>query len=353
MDSPTRFASADLLEFAERVLQAAGLEETMSHATARTLVEGDLLGHDTHGLALLAPYVQELAEGRMTRSGAPVIVSRSPSVSVWDGMRLPGPWLVQHAVGELAPIAREQGSASLVIRRSHHIACLATYLVRAARDGLFIVLASSDPAVHSVAPYGGTRGVFTPNPIAAGIPTSGEPILVDISASITTNGMSARLHRAGEKFAENCLLDNLGQPSADPAVLHQDPPGTILPLGGLTAGHKGFGLALLVEALTGGLAGHGRADEAEGWGATVFIALFDPTAFGGLARFQGQMDHIVAACHDNPPRPGVERVRMPGERGLALWREQEKNGVGLRESIVAALRALETRYAVRLPAPLP
>jgi L-lactate dehydrogenase len=286
----------------------------------------------------------------MSRAGAPTVVTQTATAGLWDGRRLPGPWLVQAGLADLTPRARASGSATLVIRRSHHIACLATYLVRAAREGLLVLLASSDPAVHSVAPFGGTRGVFTPNPIAAGIPTSGDPVLIDISASVTTNGMSARLYRSQQQFGEEWLLDAAGAPSTDPAVLYTDPPGTILPLGGLAAGHKGFALALLIEALTGGLAGHGRADAPEGWGATVFLALFDPKAFGGTSAFTRQMDALVTACHDNPPRPGVERVRMPGEQGLARWREQEAHGVMLADSILASLQELATRYARPLPA---
>ncbi|MFX6040403.1 Ldh family oxidoreductase, partial [Acinetobacter baumannii] len=87
--------------------------------------------------------------------------------------------------------------------------------------------------------------------------------------------------------------DGAGHPSRDPAVLSATPPGTILPLGGLSAGHKGFGLAVLIEALTGGLSGFGRADPAAGWGATVFMSLYDPSAFGGEQDFKRQMDHIA------------------------------------------------------------
>jgi L-lactate dehydrogenase len=140
----------------------------------------------------------------------------------------------------LIPKARDYGTASLTIHHSHHIACLAAYLLRATQEGFMMILASSDPAVQSVAPFGGTQAVFTPNPIAAGIPTSGTPFLVDISASITTNGMSNRLHKAGKQFEEEWLIDGQGHPSRDPAVLATDPPGTILPLGGLVGRAQGL-----------------------------------------------------------------------------------------------------------------
>jgi LDH2 family malate/lactate/ureidoglycolate dehydrogenase len=347
-----RYATQALIHFAEELLQAAGMARVPAEAVARTLVEGDLLGHDTHGLALLAPYIKELESGSMTREGVPDVLSDRGASLLWDGRRLPGPWLVLSGIEALIPRAREYGSATLVIRRSHHIACLATYLLRATEAGFMLVLACSDPAVQSVAPHGGTRAVFTPNPIAVGIPTSTSPFLVDISSSITTNGMSARLHKAGGQFDEACMLDAAGNPSSDPGVLVTNPPGTILPLGGMTSGHKGFGLGLLIEALTGGLAGHGRADPPDGWGATVFMSLYDPAAFGGTEDFLRQTDWIGGACRENPPRPGFANVRMPGDRGLARKAEQTRDGLALYATIPSLLQACGQRYGLDFPSPL-
>jgi LDH2 family malate/lactate/ureidoglycolate dehydrogenase len=341
-----------LTGFALELLQAAGLDLPLADAVAQTLVAGDLLGHDTHGLALLAPYVGEIEGGRMTRSGTPDVLSDRGASLLWDGRRLPGPWLVLSGIDALAARAREYGSATLVIRNSHHIACLASYLLRATEAGFVLLLASSDPAVQSVAPHGGTRAVFTPNPIAAGIPSSSTPFLIDISSSITTNGMSARLHKAGRQFDEACMLDADGNPSRDPGVLSMTPPGTIMPLGGLSAGHKGYGLALMVEALTGGLAGHGRADHVSGWGATVFMSLYDPAAFGGQTDFLRQTDWLADTCRNNPPRSGVDAVRMPGDRGLLRKQEQLRDGIALHPTIAPALSACAQRYGLHFPASL-
>jgi len=248
--------------------------------------------------------------------------------------------------------ARTYGTATVVIRRSHHIACLAAYLMRATERGFMLLIASSDPNSASVAPFGGKRAVFTPNPLALGFPTTGDPVLIDISASITTNGMVARRHSAGSAFEHPWLLDAKGQPSAEPAVMFADPPGTILPLGGLDAGHKGYGLALLVEAMTGGLAGFGRADEKEGWGATVFVQAIDPAAFGGLEDFVRQTENIAQQCRDNPPRDPGAPVRLPGQRALARRHEQLATGVELHPSILPLLQPWASRLAVDRPAPI-
>jgi LDH2 family malate/lactate/ureidoglycolate dehydrogenase len=252
----------------------------------------------------------------------------------------------------MIPAARELGAASMVIRRSHHIACLAVYLMRVAQEGLLGQVACSDPNTASVAPFGGTRAVMTPNPIAIGFPTSDGPVLIDISASITTNGMCNRKAAAGEKFDEPWLMDAQGQTTNDPAVLAQDPPGTILPIGGLSYGHKGYGLGLTVEALTAALAGHGRADPREGWGATVHITLHDPDAFGGKDAFLRQTDWLADACKNNPPRPGGPAVRLPGQGGMLRRQQQMQAGVALHPGIAPMLAPFCEKYKLPFPAAL-
>lgn len=350
--TPPRHDADALIDYAEALLAAAGVEAAPARATAEVLVEADLLGHDTHGLALLAGYLGELERGTMTRAGEPRTLAERASVATWDGERLPGPWLVRQAIAWARPRAQMHGSATVVIRRSHHIACLAAYLEPVARSGLLMLLMSSDPAVASVAPFGGTQAVFTPNPVAVGIPTSGDPVMIDISASVTTNGMTHRLKQAGQRGEHTWWLDPLGQPTDDPGVLSAQPPGTILPLGGLDAGHKGYGLALAIEALTGGLAGYGRADLPEGWGATVYLQLYDPEAFGGLGAFTWQTDWIARACRASAPRQPDAPVRLPGERGLARKREQRQRGVALHPGILAALDPWGRKLSIPAPVPL-
>jgi L-lactate dehydrogenase len=164
--------------------------------------------------------------------------------------------------------------------------------------------------------------------------------------------MSNRLRAAGRRGEHDWWLDAQGRSTDDPAVLFADPPGTILPLGGLDAGHKGYGLALAIEALTGGLSGHGRADPSEGWGATVCVRVTDPQAFGGLAGFDRQTDWIARACREQPPADPARPVRLPGERGLARKRAQQHDGVALHPSILPALRPWADKLGVPAPAPL-
>ena len=348
-----RYPSQALREFARELLSAAQLNHEMATVVADVLLEGDLLGHDTHGLALLAPYLRELDAGTMTRTGRHQVVEERVASALWDGRRLPGPWLTQLAIDDAIERAQRCGTGTVVIRRSHHIACLAAYLSRATERGFVLLLSCSDPNAASVAPHGGTQAVFTPDPIAFGFPTASDPVLIDLSASLTTNGMTARLHKSGQRLAHPWLLTADGEATDDPTILFSEPRGTILPAGGLEAGHKGYALALIVEILTGGLAGHGRAEPKEGWGATVFVQAIDPAAFGGRDAFARQSEWIAKACRDNPPRAGVRAVRMPGERGLARRRDQLANGVELHADILPTLQEWSTRLSIPMPAPMP
>lgn len=347
-----RFSQEELMDFCLSCLSALDVAPDMQRDVAEVLIEGDLLGHDTHGLALLPMFLDQFEKGVMSRSGSFKIISQRKATAVWDGERLPGPWLVRRAVELALEMAKDCGTGTVVLRRSQHIGCLAAYLEPVTRTGHVMLLASSDPSAASVAAHGGREALFTPNPLAFGFPTEGDPVLADISASLVTNGMARRLASKGEKLVQPWLLDAEGEPTDDPAVLFARPSGAILPLGGIEAGHKGFALTLLVEMLTGGLAGSGRADPSEGPGATVYLHILDPVALGGEAELRRQMQWITDACHRSETRPGVPRVRMPGEQGLRRRRMQVVEGVGLRPEITRALEPWANKLNLSMPAPV-
>lgn len=351
-EQPRAYRAQDLITFASRLFEAAGLNQDKAVTVAKVLVEGDLMGHTTHGLALAPPYLRDAMSGSMTTEGEPAVISDHGGALCWDGQRLPGPWLVARAIEAAIERVPEHGIAAVAIRRSHHIGCLAAYLERATSRGCMILLTCSDPSEGSVAPFGGLRALFTPDPIAIGVPTEGDPILIDISASITTNGMTARLHKAGERFPDKWALDARGEATDDPGVLFATPPGTLLPMGGQGYGHKGYGLALTIEALSQGLSGYGRADGPTGWGASVYVQVMDPAAFGGADDFRRQTSWIANACRSNPPAPGVGAVRVPGDGAHARKGGALKDGVRLHSGIMEALAPTAERFDIEAPPPI-
>ncbi|MEI7969258.1 MAG: Ldh family oxidoreductase [Betaproteobacteria bacterium] len=342
-------SAAELVSFATALLDAVGMDAPKSRTVAEVLVEADLMGHDTHGLNLLGPYLADVRKGQMRVTGEPGVISDFPAAVTWDGDRLPGPWLVCEAIELALPRARELGTCTVAIRRSHHIACLAAYLKRVTDRGMVILLMTSAPENQSVAPHGGRTPVITPDPIAAGWPTQGDPVLIDVSTSITTNGMVGRLARQGGRLPGPWLIDAAGVATDDPTVVSADPKGALLPVGGVEYGHKGYALGLLVEALTQGLSGHGRADPIEGWTGEVFLQILDPALFAGSSAFGRQTQWVADACHAATPMPGVARVRLPGEAGLARRARALAEGVQLHPGIMGQLEPWARDLGVALP----
>ena len=346
-----RYRADELVLFASALLERGGMARDRARAMADVLVEGDLLGHDTHGLDQLAGYLEQMEAGLLSTSGDPEVIADMGACLTWDGHRLPGHWLVKQAIAEARHRILAHPIVTVVIGRGHHIGCLQAYLKPVTDAGLIILLMCSDPSLAGVAPHGGVAPRITPNPLAAGFPTEGDPILIDISSSTSTNAMNKRLAARGERLAGPWLVDADGHATDDPRVLTADRPGAMLPLGGIELGHKGFSLALIVEALTSGLAGHGRSERPQPWTASIFLQLIDPDAFGGRAAFSREMQYLVEVCHDTPVAPGHARVRLPGEGALACRRRQIRDGVQLHETIVPALTTWAERFGIGLPEP--
>jgi L-lactate dehydrogenase len=165
--------------------------------------------------------------------------------------------------------------------------------------------------------------------------------------------MVARMARAGGRVGGPWLIDRDGKATDDPnVVMTAKPAGAIMPLGGQDLGHKGYALGLLGEALTAGLAGFGRADRTDHWGATVFIQVIDPQAFGGIDPFRREMGHLTQSCRTAAVAPGAPPVRMPGERALALRAQQLRDGVALHPEIWPALSKRAGEFNIDMPKPI-
>jgi L-lactate dehydrogenase len=336
---------AVLARFAAALFEAAGMEPDKAASIGRILVLTDMMGRRTHGLAQCGNYLEEVAKGGMATAGQPEVLRDTGATAVWDGGYRPGLWLVEQALALGFERLRHHGTFTLAMRRSHHIGCLAALAKQATDRGLFVMLASSGPHSRIVAPFGGRQALFSPNPFAVGFPAGDTPVLVDISASITTVSMTRQKAAAGELFEHPWLLDAAGRPTRDPKAMGEGG-GSLMLLGGEEAGHKGFGLALMVEALTQGLAGHGRRDAPGRWGASVYLQLVDPDAFAGREAFVDQMSFLAEACRDNVPINPARPVRLPGEQASRLITQAEREGLDLPGKVARSLRDWAGRLGV-------
>ena len=294
-----------------------GLPHEPAAAVAEGLVEGDLYGHTTHGLALLADYVEEIENGGMEQRrrarGARRRRRRRDLGRAPAARRLDDDARRRRGASRRA---EQLGLGAVAIRRSHHIACLAAFLEEPARAGYLVLVFSLRPERRACrALRRRRRRSMTPNPIAAGIPADPDPILIDVSMSITTAGMCGAPTRDGRQACRSKWLLDARRPAdrrsqgarerrLDPADRRPRPR------------PQGFGLALLVEALTQGLAGYGRADGETDWGAGVLVLAFAPQRFAGADAFLRQTNWLADAARNNRAADPAKPVRLPGQLGL-------------------------------------
>jgi L-lactate dehydrogenase len=323
----------ELLSKLTSAFQSKDLDFEKADSTARILLEGELLGHTTHGLALVKPYLDELASGQMEKSGTYEVINKTDTAETWNGRYLPGIWLTEKAIEKASEIAKNEGIGTVVIQKSHHIACLAAFLEKIARQNLMVIIACSDPRNKTVAPFGGKIPVYSPNPLALGIPTETDPILIDVSMSTTANAVVNRAAKNNEKLGGEWLLQSDGTATNDPQTFFQNPPSSLLPLGGIDLGYKGFALGIMIEAMTSALGGFGRCDSPERWGASVFVQVIDPSKFSGESYFLKEMEFFKNQCLASMPLNTKNPVRMPGEKGLERKKWNLANGIKISDEL--------------------
>jgi L-lactate dehydrogenase len=145
-------------------------------------------------------------------------------------------------------------------------------------------------------------------------------------------------------------MDAQGKATCDPAVLENTKPaGSLLPVGGKEYGHKGYGLSLMVEALTQGLAGHGRLDAPKHWGGNVYIQLMDADFFAGRDAFLAQMNHTSDLCRSNPPIEANRPVRVPGDQATKMLESAKLHGLSFAEKPWSNLYEWAQKLGVRVP----
>jgi len=345
-----RFSIDALQAFAQAMFRSAGMDADKATCVARLLVLTDTMGRRTHGLAMTPLYLADIAKGGMALTGEPEVVKDRGAALVWDGGYLPGLWLMDQAIKLAVERAATHGVVTIAIRRSHHIGCLAALVKQAADKGFVALITNSEPSARRVAPYGGVEPLFTPNPMAIGYPAGEHPVLVDICASITTTSMTRQKHAAGEQFEYPWLLDGAGNPTRDPAVLeHARPRGSLQLLGGQEYGHKGFGLALMIETLSQGLSGHGRADQPARWGGNVFLQVLDPDFFAGRDAFEHQTHYFAQQCRNSQPIRPDQPVRIPGDQAARHIAKAQADGLQYDATTWSGLSACAQQLRVDLP----
>lgn len=351
--TPARYAHGELIEFGAALLRRGGLAAERAEAVARTFVEADAMGFTTHGLKRLPINLDWLASGAMRAEGEPRVLRDRRAVFSWDAGFLPGPWVLGEAVQQAIGRVQDAGVVTATLQRCTHVACLGAYLLPLVERDLVGLIVVSTPDERFISPFGAREAVFSNNPIAFCAPTSGTPLLFDVSMAITAGGRIARAAAEGRRLPEACLKDADGRPTDDPAVMEAAPPGTVMPIGGSGHGHKGYALTLMTEILTQALGGHGRSDAAgDGEANAIYLQVMDPGAFTDWRDYLREADYLLGACRRAAPDDPASPVRVPGEGALLRRREALISGVVLYPGIMAALESRARAAGLAVPAPL-
>jgi hydroxycarboxylate dehydrogenase B len=289
----------------------------------------------------------------LVQPGASVdIVKELPSTALINGNRGLGQVVARRAMELAIRKAEECMISSVGAYNLYHVGRLADYTRMAAEQDLVgIMMVNGGGASPLVAPFGGTAGRLATNPISIAFPTGGTgPFLLDMATSIVAEGRVRVKRNRGEEIPEGWLLDHQGRPTTDPNALYQEPHGAILPLGG-GAGHKGFGLALVVEILSGILARGGYArDGAQRSSNGIFIVVIKISAFLDPREFRAKIDDLLAYVKSALPAPGVEAIMYPGEPEAMEQRRRERDGIPIEEETWRQIRALAQELGIVLPA---
>jgi LDH2 family malate/lactate/ureidoglycolate dehydrogenase len=159
--------------------------------------------------------------------------------------------------------------------------------------------------------------------------------------STTANAVVNRAAKNNEKLGGHWLLKPDGTATNDPQTFFENPASTLLPLGGLDLGYKGFALGIMIEAMTSALGGFGRSDKPERWGASVFVQVIDPSKFAGESYFMKEMENFKNTCLNSTPFDTKNPVRMPGEKGLERKKWNLEMGLLINAELLNLLEALK------------
>ncbi len=327
----TGIDAGPLRDLVQITFKQAGCDTAEAEAVADHLVEANLMGHDSHGVIRVAPYIELLRAGKWSANRHIEMVRDAGALLVIDGGKGIGQVIAKEAIDLGIERARQHGVAVVGVRHSGHMGRIGAWAERAAAAGMISLhFVNSTGYGIQVAPFGGSDRRLSVNPIALGMPRAGqEPLIHDMSTGTIAAGKVRVARNKGELLPDGAIIDNQGRPTRDPEAFFTDPPGALT----TAAGHKGSGLALFVEilagALTGGASGHPDNPTADRPINNLLSILIDPGKMAGNEAVAADVERLTAYVTDSPPvTPGGE-VLLPGEIERRTRADRQANGIPL------------------------
>ncbi|MBI3417119.1 MAG: Ldh family oxidoreductase [Verrucomicrobia bacterium] len=342
-NSPDRPISVhDLEEFCCDVLRRVGVSETDARATADVLVTTDTCGVFTHGTKNLRGYVRRLQAGGLRARAKPRIVAEGPAWAMIDGDSGLGMVTSTFAMRVAMEKAKLTGVGYVGVRNSCHFGAAGFYAALAARENLIGIAVAND--IPSVTAPGARGPVLGSNPLAFAVPTGDDrPILMDMATSTVAGGKVFAAAALNQKIPAGWVVDAAGKPTTDPSLFPHT--ATLTPM----AGHKGYGLALLIETLSAIVTGAAMTHQVLSWSfddparatnhGAAFIAI-DVGAMMSLKEFHARVAHLVREIRSTPRAQDCERVFIPGEMEWERRAQALVSGIELPPDVLASLRGL-------------
>lgn len=328
-----------LQTFAVRVLEAIGLPADAAKVTADCLVHANLRGVDSHGVMRLVQYSQSVGRGDVNPRPSVEVLSRTGCTALVDagGGYGFGPTLM--AVELAVELAIEHGVGVVGVRNSHHFGMAATYSERAAAAGMIGITTTNTGPV--MAPIGGTKAVLGNNPIAFAIPRRSPqpPMVFDMALSATAFGKIRLAAAEGRSIPIGWAFNTQGRPTTDAAQALEAV--LLAPMGG----HKGYGLALVLDVLTGIITGSRFGSNADGHlhaegGVGHLIIVLEPGLFVPKEQFLDSVEALIEEVKSVPLAEGSSEIYIPGDIEYAVVARRERDGIPLSDEWFDQLVAL-------------
>lgn len=347
------FPASVWTSFAEKMFTAVNVPAEEASRVARSLVDANLCGHDSHGLIRVIQYIDAIRDGRVV-PGAPFTVEKeTAAVLVVDGGKGLGQVQAHRLLDRLIPRAQALGLAAGTLKHTGHIGRLGEYAETAAQHNMALIATVNNHGFgRGVAPPGGKEARIGTNPLCLGVPTKNEPVVLDIGTSVVAEGKVRVAFNKGQKVPDGWLLDPDGKPTNDPGVLYKEPRGSILPVGAPGSAYKGFGIGLLLDMFVGGFSGApcstpGLPNLSAN---AVFFVVLDIAQFAGKEHFLNEVTGLAGNIRNCPKAEGVTEIMLPGDPERRTKAQRQQTGITIDDGTWGQLTHLAAKLSVEIPA---
>ena len=352
---PDRIVAAGALRsYMERVFAAEGFSDCDAVKIADVLMQADLFGIESHGAQRMMYYHQNIASGSVNVKAEIEVVRETPVSALLDGHFAMGQLCGAKAMEMAIAKAKRTGIGMICVRNSSHYGIAGYYPLMAVREGLCAFSMTNTGPI--MVPTFGREMMLGTNPIAFSMPADPVPFWFDASTTVVTLGKVEVYAKRGKPMPEGWTIGADGRAQTDAAAANRailsGDMGGILPLGGAgeaRSGHKGYGLAIMVEALTGVLAQGLLCPEmqgAHGDHTSHFFLAFDPAMFGDPEDIRKRMSRYLMMLRESEKLPGESRIYTPGEKAFEAQARRMAEGIPVEENTYQELERIAQELCV-------